>query len=181
MENNNSSGANRKIATRQIEMTTLEGPEGMLVLEGVLRDDRHIEFNGFSGDTIPAGRFHTIKARLFVSVEEMRIEDIKVGFEDVPYRECRDMGAKYRSLIGLSIESGLTRAVLERVGGEKACSHLTHLIITMGPAFVQAAFTYRTRVESSSYPTNDQVRRYFLDSCYIWRADGPRGEKYRQK
>jgi hypothetical protein len=168
----------REVAARHIEMKTVEQDGETLVIEGELRDDRFMDFTGFEGATIPAGRFHTIRARLTVAVATMRIEDIDVEFQDVPHDECRELREKYRSLIGLSIASGFTRSVLARVGGTKGCAHLTHLIITMGPAFVQAAFTYQTRAEAPTPPTPEQVRKYFTDSCFVWRADGRYARKY---
>ena len=164
--------ARRQVAARCIEMRTVEKDDETLIIEGELRDDRFMDFTGFRGNTIPAGRFHTIRARLTVDFPAMRIIDIDVEFQDVPHHECRELRAKYRSLVGLSIASGFTRAVLERVGGTKGCAHLTHLIVTMGPAFVQAAFTYQTRTESPAPPTVEQVQKYFVDSCSVWRADG---------
>jgi len=170
--------ARREVAARRIEMKTVEQDAETLVIEGELRDDRFKDFTGFEGSTIPAGRFHTIRARLTVSLTDMRIEDIDVGFQDVPHDECRELRDTYRSLIVLSIASGFTRSVLERVGGTKGCAHLTHLIITMGPAFVQAAFTYQTRAEAPTPPTPEQVRKYFTDSCSVWRAAGRYARKY---
>jgi len=163
----------KAVASRIIEIHSFEGAEGRIVSEGTLIDERHIAFIGFSEDTIPAGRFHTFKAQVEIDSLTMRIEDIAVGFYDTPYHECGELVKPYRGLIGLNIESGFTRAVLQKTGGIKGCAHLTHLIITMGPALVQAAFTYRTRIESTSPPDRDQLKRYFLDSCHLWRADGP--------
>ena len=164
--------AGRPVASRTLEMHSFEKRPGLLVTEGELRDDRHIDFNGFSETKISAGRFHTIRARLEVDTASMQIESIQVEFQDVPHSECRELHQLYQQLVGLNIESGFTRAVLQRVGGPKACAHLTHLIITMGPAIVQAAFTYQTRAETSNVPTRKQVQDYFIDSCYVWRADG---------
>jgi hypothetical protein len=168
----------RPVADRTIEMKSFEETEGILIMEGVLMDDRHMEFSRFSGEAVPAGRFHTLKARMSVRVATMRIEDIEIDFQDYPHHECPELKEKYRSLIGLHIESGFTRAVLERVGGAKACAHLTHLIITMGPAFVQAAFTYQTRTKKPTPPSREQVRSYFIDSCWVWRADGPHAKEH---
>jgi hypothetical protein len=178
MENTVFSKKGRKIASRQIEMKTFEAPEGRLIIEGELRDDRAVDFTGFSGRTIPAGRFHTLRARLLVNPEGMLIEDLEVEFQDYPYVECRDLAEKYRDLIGLTVESGFTRGILNRVGGKKGCAHLTHLLITMGPAFVQAAFTYQTRAESPTTPSREQTRKYFVDSCYVWRSEGEHAQKH---
>jgi len=180
MQKENITHSGREVASRHIEMKTLEGPAGTLIMEGELRDDRYMDFTGFAGNTIPAGRFHTIRVKLKISLDSMRIEDIDPEFADVPHQECRDLREKYRGLIGLSIESGFTRSVLQRVGGTKGCAHLTHLIITMGPAFVQAAFTYQTRAENPSPPSPEQVQNYFVDSCYVWRSEGQYARKYGQ-
>jgi len=168
----------REVAARHIEMRTIEKNDETLIIQGELRDDRFMDFTGFEGNRIPAGRFHTIRARLTVALSTMRIEDIDVEFQDVPHHECRELRETYRQLIGLSIASGFTRAILQRVGGTKGCAHLTHLIITMGPAFVQAAFTYQTRAEAPTPPTAEQVQKYFVDTCSVWRAEGKYARMY---
>lgn len=175
--NDTPEASSRPVASRSIEMHSYETRPGHLVTEGELRDERHIDFNGFSGAKIAAGRFHTIRARLEMDAASMQIEALQVELKDVPHSECRQLQELYQQLVGLNIESGFTRAVLRKVGGPKACAHLTHLIITMAPAIVQAAFTYQTRAETSNVPTREQVRNYFVDSCYVWRADG----KYAQQ
>ncbi|MFP4179078.1 MAG: DUF2889 domain-containing protein [Spirochaetaceae bacterium] len=167
----------RPVATRNIEIRTFEGTEGRLAVEGTLIDNRHIDFTGFSGKTIEPGRYHTLKARMEISLDTMKIEEIAVSFIDYPHNECIELRDSYRSLIGLNVERGFTRAVLERVGSPKACAHITHLIITMGPAIVQAAFTYQRRAESSWNISKEQIQNYFVDSCYVWRADGPYAQK----
>jgi hypothetical protein len=170
--------AGRPVASRTLEMHSFEIRPGRLATVGELQDDRHIDFNGFSGSPIASGRFHTIRARLEIDVESMRIEAIRVELQDVPHPECRELQSSYEQLVGLNIESGFTRAVLQKVGGAKACAHLTHLIITMGPAIVQAAFTYQTRAETSNILSRQQVQNYFIDSCYVWRADGVHAKKH---
>ncbi|MFO7730736.1 MAG: DUF2889 domain-containing protein [Spirochaetia bacterium] len=172
MQSNTSQTNGRPVASRVIEMESYESGPGRIVTEGLLRDDRHIQFNGFNGEAQPTGRFHSIKASLVIDVESMRIEQIDVELQDVPHAECRELRSRYSQLQGLHIESGFTRAVLQLLGGNKGCAHLTHLIITMGPAIVQAAFTYQTRSETAVIPSREQVHNYFIDSCHIWRAGG---------
>lgn len=176
--NETPASAGRPVASRTLDIHSFETRPGRLAVLGELRDDRHIDFNGFSGTPIKAGRFHTIRARLEIDVESMRIEAIEVELQDVPHPECRELQSSYEQLVGLNIETGFTRAVLQKVGGAKACAHLTHLIITMGPAVVQAAFTYETRAETSNVPTREQVHNYFIGSCYVWRADGVQAKKH---
>ncbi len=178
MQTNTIQTNGRPLATRSINIRSFEGREGHIVTEGSLQDDRHINFNGFSGEVITSGRFHTILARVEIDPESMKIEHIDVELQDAPYDACRELQQVYDQLVGLHIESGFTRAVLQKVGGTKGCAHLTHLIITMGPAIVQAAFTYQTRVETTTVPTKEQVRDYFVDSCYVWRADGDHAKKH---
>ena len=176
--NDTAANISNPVASRTIEMRSYELRPGHLATVGELRDDRHIDFNGFSGTKIAAGRFHTIRARIEIDTASMQIEAIQVEFQDVPHSECRDLQSLYDQLVGLNIESGFTRSVLQKVGGPKACAHLTHLIITMAPAIVQAAFTYQTRAETTNVPTVEQVQNYFIDSCYVWRADGPQARKH---
>jgi hypothetical protein len=173
MQDMNEKPQREPVADRRIEIRSYALSDERMLLEGVLYDDRHIDFTDFSGERVPSGRFHAFRARMEIDISTMCIEDIDVGFEAYPHEECAELRESYRSLKGLSVESGFTRSVLERVGGARACAHLTHLIITMGPACVQAVFTQQTRADRPRPPRKDQVRSYFVDSCYLWRQDGP--------
>jgi hypothetical protein len=164
-----------KIADRNISMEFFLTEKGELIAHGVLTDDRAVAFRAFKGDNTESGRFHTLHAEMTLSLPELVIGDITVRFEDVPEESCADIAAVYRDLIGVRVVSGYTSAVLNIAGGVKGCSHLTHLLVVMGPAIVQGAFTALAAVDSSGElllpdgVSRDQMESYFYNSCHVWK------------
>jgi hypothetical protein len=63
------------------------------------------------------------------------------------------------------------------VGGVRGCAHLTHLLIVMGPAIVQGAFTALEAVDESGQPiietgvSGEQMEGYFYNSCHVWKRN----------
>jgi len=143
-----------------------------LVAHGTLIDDREVSFLPFHGETSSPGVFHTIEATLTVELETLAIHDISVSFQTYPKENCSKIARVYESLKGLRITSGFTRKVLERTGGEKGCAHLTHLIISMGPAIIQGAYTALSHLsfmgEGEEGNVEEQMGHFFEGTCHIW-------------
>jgi hypothetical protein len=86
---------------------------------------------------------------------------------------CPDALPGVQSLVGLAIDRGFTRAVNQRLGREKGCTHLAALILAMGPVVRQGAgvaFGFGRRRPGTEAATE---RPWFINSCQAWREGGP--------
>jgi hypothetical protein len=65
--------------------------------------------------------------------------------------------------------------VLKQIGGIQGCSHLTHLILAMGPAVLHGYWTQRSRKPRPLPRSLDEYAglETLKNSCRLWREDGP--------
>jgi hypothetical protein len=119
---------------------------------------------------LPAGApIHDMLVRLVV---DERFNVIEAGAQTtaMPYPgECDSFGDAYGQLVGLNLMQGFHRAVKERLGGVKGCTHITELTQVLPTAVVQAfagdVLDTRGDSEASQQP-------FQIDRCHALRADG---------
>ncbi len=163
----------KRIATRKIEFETFETAQGGLSVHGRLHDNRFNPFIGYTGERYPAGYLHDLRVVIEISLPDMTITGISVSFNRAPMENCPEIAEAYQGLVGIQVGPGYTREVLSRLGGSKGCAHLTHLIIAMGPAIVQGAFAYYSRIrsdESIGEPLG-RMNDFIHDSCHVWKGE----------
>lgn len=165
----------KKIANRTLTIDTFLTEEGRLLASGRLADDRVVPFKAFEGGVVRPGCFHDLKAELTLTLPDLVIASVKVFFDKAPVAVCSSVSPIYQGLVGVRVATGYTKAVLTIAGGVRGCSHLTHLLIVMGPAIVQGAFTALAAIDENSRPLVDnevngeQMDGYFYDSCHVWK------------
>jgi hypothetical protein len=165
----------KPIHTRTISVTTYPEDERTIVVEGRLRDDRLQEiFSVTTEEKIPPGVVHEIVLRLLVRGPRLTIEDLEVEYVHMPRDECRETLDSLRPLVGRSISPGFTSHVKKAFGGPRGCTHLNALLIAMAPAAVQGFWNHAvSRKMSTEKAAHVMDTRLLVDSCRVWRSDGP--------
>ena len=139
---------------------------------GRLIDDKNVAFDSYEGGMVQPGIFHNLSAEIVVDLKTFEILDIKTGYDKYPVESCPDIAPVYKKLKGIKIASGYTKKVLEITKGKKGCAHLTHLIIVMGAAVVQGAFTAINSEDMKAAGeillNPEDVDKYFVGTCHIW-------------
>jgi hypothetical protein len=162
-----------KIATRNLILDMYIDDHRRLHAHGRLVDDRSIPFKAFEGGITPPGCFHDLEARMIIDLKNFEILDINVDFHRFPDAACPAVATVYEQLKGVRVASGYTKKVLSLAGGTRGCAHLTHLIVVMGPAIVQGAFTALAAEDTdlSGVPgfSQAQMEDYFHGSCHVWK------------
>lgn len=126
-----------------------------------------------TGEMVPPGIVHDITLRLLIG-QRLEVKDFEVEMKHVPREECREMLSSLEPLIGRRISPGFTLWVKENLGGPKGCTHLNELLLAMAPASVQGLWSATaSRPVTLSEVTAAFDARYLVDSCRVWRADGP--------
>jgi len=157
---------------RTIRVEALEsepGPDGAgLRLHGVLEDRRPRGVPAalrHAGDVI-----HHMEVTLTVAWPSLVVSGIEGTMRTVPYAGvCPDALPPLQSLVGVAVSRGFTRAVNERIGRERGCTHVAALIQAMGPVVRQAAgaaFGFVAAGGGGPAP-------WFINSCQAWREGGP--------
>ena len=160
---------------RRLELRTYPVDKDRLIVEGWLRDDRLVEGYHWDGRPSPSGIVHWMCVRLLVGGWPLSILDAEAEMPGVPHELCPTTLEAVKKIVGLSIVSGYSEQVRKRLGGIQGCTHLTQLILTLGPAAVHGYWTQRSRERHpvprllEEFPGLDAV----INSCRLWREDGP--------
>lgn len=158
------------VHNREISIRTYDLGNHRILIEGGLIDSlyRPRQDEDFEGSK----RVHDMVVRLKVRGPGMIIEEAEANMPHHPREECPVVLPWIPNLKGLRITTGFTMKVKEIIGGTKGCAHLTSLVITMGPAAVQGYWS-AYRVESPKMSLQEEAVRNLINTCYLWREDGP--------
>ncbi len=173
----------KRIHTRNIIMSTYEAGENRVIVEGELIEKRLHEYYLLSGEKRSPGILHNMIIRLLLEGPDLVIKEIEVEMPGIPREECSELVTSLRPVLGLSISSGFTRKAKELAGGTSGCHHLLTLLLSMAPAAVQGYWTHRA---SKPVSTDSEARarhaKYLpINSCRVWREDGPLVRKIREE
>jgi len=171
------------IHERRIEMRTYPGPDHQVVVEGWLRDERFVRSYRWSGEERSAGVVHWMCVRMLVGGEPPTILDVEADMPEIPNTQCRDTIESLKKIVNLPIAGGFSEEVRQRLGGVAGCHHLTHLVITMGPAALHGFWTMQSR-EQKAVPTSEAEvphLEYLINSCRLWDENGPFVQRIRER
>jgi hypothetical protein len=160
---------------RHLEFRTYPLEDERMIIEGWLRDERLVPGYHWNGKSRPTGVVHWMCVRLLVGGWPVTILDAEAEMPDIPHELCPTTLESVKRIVGLSIVSGYSEEVHRRLGGVQGCAHLTHLIVTMGPA---ALHGYWTQISRQRRPIPRSLDEFLglpqlINSCKLWREDGP--------
>ncbi len=152
---------------RSIQVQAYARPDGLWEVDAFVRDAK-TRPTGHPGRERPAGEpIHDLHLRIVVDTD---FQILQSGAESrsTPYPgHCDQHGDRYAALVGLNLMKGFKRAVRERLGGVRGCTHLTELADVLPTAVVQAFAGEVLRVEPDS-----DTRPFQLDRCHALATDG---------
>jgi len=174
-------GKKELIHERDITIRCYELDERKLLVEGTLTDERFFPFMFYTTKEYhDPSVVHKMVVSLTLSLPKLDILSVDVEMPITPMKECSEILSSLQKLKGMSIAAGFTGAVRKLFGKTEGCLHLNNLIISMGSAAIQGLWSYSSRVREGrvSKPKTDQS--LILDSCWLWRKDGPIADRYRE-
>ncbi len=157
------------VHVRTIRMEAVEAGPGELEVTGTLLDERpsgQVRSEGDDGARI----IHDMTVTLRVRYPDFVITEARAEMAAYPYTICPEALPPVDQLVGLSVARGFVRAVQERFGRERGCSHLTALILAMAPVVKQGAGAAFRRERDTPRDADDL---WFINTCQAWRQDGP--------
>jgi Protein of unknown function (DUF2889) len=144
------------------------GDVRVLRVRGTLEDRRPQgvpDWIQHDGDVI-----HHMEVTLTVTWPALAVVGIDGVMHTFPHAGvCPDALPPLQSLVGVTVGPGFTRAVNQRIGRERGCTHVAALILAMGPVVRQgagAAFGFTAPGDPHGTP-------WFVNSCQAWREGGP--------
>jgi len=172
----------KKLHTRNIQVTTFDYDGQRIIVEGRLKDDRFQESHVITGETFPSGVVHHMTIRLLVNCSNLSIEDSDVDLISVPREACRETIDCLACIKGLTVTKGFTSKVKKLAGGNKGCAHLVELILAMAPAVIQGFGAHHS--QNPSHSDSDHAKpilQFLINTCRVWREDGPFVEIFKKK
>jgi hypothetical protein len=164
----------KKVFSRTIDITCYEDGQDSILVEGEIKDTRLCPYYLVTGEKKDPGILHNMKITMKVTGNTLTISDIHVDMLHYPREECIDANTNIQKLNGLSITKGFTKAVKDIIGGTKGCTHVANCILTMAPAAVQGFWANKAQKPvTKEFANKGSMSHYLIDTCYVWRKDGP--------
>lgn len=157
--------------TRAIECCGYERDDGLWDIEAHLTDTKttaHTRRHG-GRERRPGEPVHDMWIRVTIDLD-MKIHEVEAKTDKGPYPVCGDITPNFRALANLTIGPGWRKAIVERVGGVKGCTHLVELLGPLGTTAFQA--TNRARLARSAGKPSTR-KPYQLNSCHVYKDDSP--------
>lgn len=152
---------------RAIQVQAYARADGLWEVDAFVRDHKPRPTRGPGGER-PAGEpIHDLHLRIVV---DTGFNIVASGAESraMPYPgHCNDHGDRYAALAGLNLMRGFKRAVRERLGGVRGCTHLTELADVLPTAVVQAFAGEVFEVDPDS-----DTQPFQIDHCHALASDG---------
>jgi hypothetical protein len=150
------------IHSRDIHCRGYHREDGLWDIEASLEDTKTYSFANRDRGGIMAGEpIHRMQVRLTVD-DDLVVRAAEAATEAGPFGLCGAITPVFASLAGLRIGPGWRKAVLERMGDVKGCTHLTELLL--GPVTTTAMQTVATA--RSRRQAGETRPPAILDQCH---------------
>lgn len=154
---------------RRIDARGYRRSDGLFEVEATLVDRKsHALEPLMGGRPVPLGEALHEMGVTVVFDAGMRVHDVRTFTRAAPYDICPDGGKSLQSLIGLRMTAGWNKAVRERLGGARSCTHLMELL---GPLATTAFQTTSTLRRQQPAAVDASGRPLKIDSCYAYGAE----------
>ena len=163
----------RKIHTRKIDISTYEYDEEHIVVAGTLKDDILIPMY-VSGEEQQPHTPHHMSIQMLIESSSLTIKNIDVEMLTVPYHWCKETSDSLDPIKDLKIEPGFTSKVKKMLREGKKCLHLATLLFAMVPTAMQGYWAFNARKPSAGDMPAGLIEDYLVDTCWVWRKNGPR-------
>jgi cytidylate kinase len=170
------------IHRRSIVVESFETGSGLIV-EGKLQDERLFPSYYYTREEfVDPGIIHEMRVTFNVSMPDMIIRSAEAEIKQVPLPECTQIRDSVRLLVGTTIRKGFSAGVKKLFGGKTGCLHIMNLILVMGSAAVQGFWAYYSRARTDGRRVEKPAFEpsLLVDSCWLWRSEGPLWEKFRK-
>ena len=157
--------------TRTIECKGYEREDGRWDIEAHLVDTKtYLHTRRMGGrERKPGEPVHNMWVRITIDLD-MKIHDVEAATDDGPYPVCGDITGNFKALTGVTIGPGWRKAIAERVGGVRGCTHLVELLGPLGTTAFQATGRAREAHNAGKPVTR---KPYQLNSCHVYKDDAP--------
>jgi len=162
--------------TRNIECKGYLREDGLWDIEGHLEDHKSYGYeNKWRGQLQPYENIHDMWIRLTMDGDFV-IKDVEAVTDGSPYGACGDIVGNYKDIIGLRIGAGWARAIRDKVGGTKGCTHQMEILKVLATVAYQTIGSAKARELMEKEGGGDRnwgrVWKFLINSCHAWSSTG---------
>ncbi|MBO3273994.1 DUF2889 domain-containing protein [Pseudomonas sp. Milli4] len=165
----------RLLHTRQVSCEGYLREDGLFEFEGRLRDTKSYDTTLLFSSISANQPVHQMLMIMTVD-RDLVIHDLKAVTEAGPTPFCRQINGAYAALKGLRIGPGFKKRLLERVGGEQGCTHLTELLGPMATTVYQTVsmLAYGTPRERAAVDRASEFagNKWVIGTCHAYQRGG---------
>ena len=158
-----------QIHHRKIDVRGYRRTDGLFDVEATIEDTKGYRFKLDSGERTlqPGDLLHSMTIRLTFN-DEYVVQEAMAVTNASPHAICPGASAAVSHLKGLVMAAGWNRAVRERLGGAKGC---THELEVLGQMATVAFQTLAPLLRDGAPPDDPDVRTPKIDSCYAYASN----------
>ena len=167
---------------RDIAMKGYERADGLFDIEAHLVDTKTYGFPSDYRGQVNAGEpLHGMWMRLTIDAD-MNVISCEAASDFTPYAVCPGAAPAFAALAGLKIGPGFNKAVNERVGGTRGCTHLREVLAQMATVAFQTLYPIRARIAREARanldvagepPTAPGKTPALLGTCHAYAPTSP--------
>jgi len=166
--------------TRAVSFQGYMRSDGFWDIEAVMSDIRNYDTIVLDRGLLPAQQpVHNIAITLTLD-DHLIIQAISARMKVTPFRECIEVENNLQTMIGVALGSGWKRAIDEKLGGIKSCTHLRELLFNMATVAFQTIPVYKLQRNRQNGNADDSLKNppYYLGKCLSWDYNGPVVERH---
>lgn len=160
IKNGEVTSVKRLVSKRDIGIEAFELENGDLMLEATLLDP-----------------YHLIRLNIHINPKTKMIVFAKSEFSNFPHTVCSLMKEKSTQLVGLKIERGISKQIIQKIGGREGCVHLKELTLeTINfAATVLIGYDQGFGLMSREFNLLDETKKYEIaknvleNTCYVYK------------
>ena len=150
------------VSKRDIGIEIFELIDGNMMLEATFMDT-----------------YHLIRLNLQIEPSTRTIIAAKSEYTNFPHTLCQSLEVKAKLLIGLKIERGITKEIINRIGGCNGCVHLRELVMDSINFAATAMIGYNEGfgLMSREFNIQDEKIKFALsenilkNTCFVYKED----------
>lgn len=173
-------GPRTRLTKRTIECEGYERPDGLLEVEGRLRDVNEYPVENPWRGVLPAGQpVHEMNVRLTLD-DTLVIRAVEISMDAAPYPFCQHVKPNLERLVGLKVMGGFKQQARKLIGHTEGCTHVLTLVEALATAAIRALAGKSRHSDSdrfAAFGARDPTSVPLVNTCYSYAASSPVVEK----
>ncbi len=162
--------------TRNLDMRAYKRDDGLWDIEGHLVDTKPFAYVMIDSSRAPDEPIHDMWLRLTVD-RDFVVREAEAFMDVGAHFLCNDVSPAFAALAGLRIGAGWNRAVRERLGGRRGCTHLVEMTAQLATTAMQAIWA-EDEADQAAAGDAHELPSGMLDSCYAYRRESEYLRRY---